>query len=227
VHAAQRSPSHRRQWLRAARRIRVRLDGVVAEARVDTSSDTIIAAAGRMPEATIEQIARAAGVSPATVYRKFVDREGLMQQVAARRVVDGLRPVVATGVRDDDPMAGLWQIARGLISLAAASTAETRHESSAVYTVLRAVLDAYVHDIDGLVARAQERGQIRDDIDPEDSSRIIGMMVAGMVLPFPAAEDPERYIALVFDAARPGAPPLPPHRSSSRRRSLPTVGATS
>jgi hypothetical protein len=66
---------------------------------------------------------------------------------------------------------------------------------------------------DVLLKGAQQHGDIRPDIVIEDVPHILGMIVVGLATPSLDADSRARYLALMFDALKPGhsgdLPPLP------------------
>jgi AcrR family transcriptional regulator len=123
------------------------------------------------PNASLEAVARQAGVGIATLYRNFPTREALFQAVFSRE----LEQLVATAeglVDASDPVAAVrsWlhsnvavvETKRGMLgALSLVMTAESKQ----VYAALSGRVTAAV---DRLLARAVEAGQIRDGVTADD-----------------------------------------------------------
>ncbi|WP_326708030.1 TetR/AcrR family transcriptional regulator [Streptomyces sp. NBC_01474] len=150
---------------------------------------TILEAAERVlatnPAATMEQLARAAGVARTTVHRRFATREALLDELtgwAARQfaaAVDTARPDAAP------PLVALYQVTANVLrvktdwSFAMNRAAEDAHpEAARIHAEVRATCI-------GLFRRAQEAGVLRPDIDLDWTRRV--------------------YYALIHEAAKEGA----------------------
>lgn len=146
--------------------------------RADTERTvrTILEAAERVlaanPAATMEQLARAAGVARTTVHRRFATREALLDELtgwAARQfaeAVDAARPDAAP------PLVALYQVTANVLrvktdwSFAMNRTAEDGHpEAARLHAEVRATCAR-------LFRRAQEAGVLRPDIDLDWTRRV-------------------------------------------------------
>nr|WP_203643489.1 TetR/AcrR family transcriptional regulator [Streptomyces sp. SID14478] len=137
------------------------------------------------PTATMEQLARAAGVARTTVHRRFATREALLEELtgwAARQfaaAVDTARPDAAP------PLVALYQVTANVLrvktdwSFAMNHAAEEAHpEAARIHAEVRATCIR-------LFRRAQEAGVLRPDIDLDWTRRV--------------------YYALIHEAAKEGA----------------------
>jgi AcrR family transcriptional regulator len=159
--------------------------------RADTERtvQTILEAAERVlatnPAATMEQLARAAGVARTTVHRRFATREALLDELtgwAARQfadAVDTARPDAAP------PLVALYQVTANVLrvktdwSFAMNRAAEDAHpEAARIHAEVRATCLR-------LFRRAQEADVLRPDIDLDWTRRV--------------------YYALIHEAAKEGA----------------------
>jgi len=156
-------------------------------------------------EASVSEIARRAGVGQGTVFRRFPSKERLIAAI----IVDRLGELVAAGeeqLHADRPAEGL----RGLVLAGAELQAKDRGFFEGIAGVgledeeVQAQHHALIDVTRRLVQRAQEAGEIRDDITAEDVVLLQGAICQGAA---PLAEvDPQlwrRYLDLVFDALRP------------------------
>jgi len=161
---------------------------------------------------SMEEVARRAGVGIGTVYRRFPDKEALIDAVFE----DTLRDLVAI-VREalDDPDA--W---RGFCSYL-----ERVMELNAKNRGLHAMLGSQEHGRDRidamrarmrpltrkLIERAQEQGALRTDFSPRDLPLVFA--AAGRIVELAKDADPDlwrRFLALLLDGLRAeGATPLP------------------
>ncbi|MFG2502255.1 TetR/AcrR family transcriptional regulator [Streptomyces sp. NPDC048441] len=159
--------------------------------RADTERTvrTILEAAERVlaadPAATMEQLARAAGVARTTVHRRFATREALLDELtgwAARQFADAVgtaRPDAAP------PLVALYQVTTNVLrvktdwSFAMNRAADDAHpEAARIHAEVRATCIR-------LFRRAQEAGVLRPDIDLDWTRRV--------------------YYALIHEAAKEGA----------------------
>jgi AcrR family transcriptional regulator len=156
--------------------------------------------AARGADATLEEIAREAGVGIGTLYRHFPTRDDLVTAVFHDRV-DELEARAAELLRADDPGAALvvWLSAQ----LENATTCR-RLEAEAMLAMLDTPDDepspcAAMRETAGaLLLRAQTAGAVRDDIDVDDLVR----MVQAIVLAAEQSTDPdaaERLFTVMLD----------------------------
>jgi AcrR family transcriptional regulator len=165
-------------------------------------------------EVTLDDIAHHAGVGIGTVYRRFRDKEQLIDALFDDRM-DAVLTVAEDALAAEDPWLGLegffvsifeLQAAdRGLRELAFAG----RHGRERVARA-KARLEPVIAEV---VARGQASGQLRDDIRADDIPLIQKMLaeiieIAGDVSP----ELWRRYLTIVLDGLRTrrdGPTPLP------------------
>jgi AcrR family transcriptional regulator len=153
-----------------------RADAVRNRERVLEAAKAVFGQGG--PEASLEAVAKAAGVGIGTLYRHFPTREALFEAVY-RREVEQLALMARQLETDPAPVEALrrW-LQAGVEFMAtkkgmAAALAMTALSSSelAAYSLERLTRAA-----EQLLRRAVEAGEIRDDIDAEDMVRgIVGM----------------------------------------------------
>ncbi|MGW6056125.1 TetR/AcrR family transcriptional regulator [Streptomyces sp. NPDC055189] len=159
--------------------------------RADTERTirTILEASERVlaanPAATMEQLAKAAGVARTTVHRRFATREALLDELtgwAARQFADA---VAAARPDAAPPIVALYQVTANVLrvktdwSFAMDRAAEDAHpEAARIHADVRA---ACVR----LFGRAQEAGVLRPDLDLDWTRRV--------------------YYALIHEAAKEGA----------------------
>jgi AcrR family transcriptional regulator len=147
--------------------------------------DRIMEAARRVlteqgPHLPLEEIARLADVSPATLYRHFANREELLIAVVERRFGDEVEPVIATALTSSDPWAGLVEVvgatlSSGTISPAWRETISLVREDAVAREFAR---EQFLVPAGELLRRAQAAGVARADVDPADLTPIMRMLRA-------------------------------------------------
>lgn len=168
--------------------------------------DRIMEAARRIltehgPHLPLEEIARQAGVSPATLYRHFANREELVHAVVEGRFADEVQPVIDAALAGDDPWQGLVDVV-GATLRSATTTPAWREALSMVRddAVAREFArDRFLAPAGELLARAQAAGVVRPDVDAADLSPIMRMMRSLVVTPDDyRSADWQRYLALML-----------------------------
>jgi len=129
-------------------------------------------------EASLEAVARAAGVGIGTLYRHFPTREALFEAVY-RREVQQLADLAEQLKQEAKPIDALRQWMRSIVKFVA-----TKKGMSAALTLavdknsklFSSSADRLARTVGGLLDRAIAAGEIRDDISPEDLLRaVVGM----------------------------------------------------
>lgn len=184
--------------------------------------------------ASLDEIARHAGVGVGTVYRRFPDKEALIDHLFD----EGVERIVALaqeGLAIEDPWEGLVHFLvrgqelqaadRGLRELMLASGGERRCSTSA---------RERISPVAGrLLARAQEAGVVRADLSVTDLP--LTQFAIGALRDHAHHEDPEvwrRLVTLVLDGLRPArgattpmpTPPLAPEALDRVLRGCPLDG---
>ena len=168
--------------------------------------DRIMEAARRIltehgPHLPLEEIARQAGVSPATLYRHFANREELVHAVVEGRFADEVQPVIDAALAGDDPWQGLVDVV-GATLRSSTTTPAWREAQSMVRddAVAREFArDRFLAPAGELLARAQAAGVVRPDVDAADLSPIMRMMRSLVVTPDDyRSADWQRYLALML-----------------------------
>jgi AcrR family transcriptional regulator len=152
--------------------------------------------AGEAP--SLEEIAAKAEVGVATLYRHFPNREALVRAayhaIFEERVIPLLAPdLMLPKFRDVFIDVSVRVI--GMLSAAPTSNlAELNAELVQEHLDVMAVL----------LQAAQEHGDIRTDIGIEDVPHILNMLVVGLSDPSLDDRGRARYLALMYDALKPG-----------------------
>ncbi|MFI9380936.1 TetR/AcrR family transcriptional regulator [Kutzneria sp. NPDC052558] len=170
--------------------------------RILAAADALVAEVGL--DVTHNDIARAAEVGVGTVYRRFPDREQLLDELFDDRV-DQVIALVEGASQIEDPWQGLCAFVagnlelqagdRGLRDLMVGSGRATERAKRASRRIGPAVRE--------LVRRAHASGQLRPDVGAEDFPLIQEMV--GTVVDHAKHVDPDlwrRALALVLDGYR-------------------------
>lgn len=153
-----------------------RADAARNRERVLESAKIVFSAGG--PEASLEAVAKRAGVGIGTLYRHFPTREALFEAVY-RREVQQLGDLSDQLKSEASPVNALRLWLRSNVEFVAtkkgmlAALALVAHNSSELYAD---TFDRLTRAVGTLLKRAVEAGEIRSDISPEDLLRaLIGM----------------------------------------------------
>jgi AcrR family transcriptional regulator len=155
---------------------RPRADAVRNRDRVLAAAKAVFSAGG--PDASLEAVARRAGVGIGTLYRHFPTREALFEAVY-RREVEQLAELAEQLKGEADPVEALRRWLRSNVEFVATKKGMVAALALAVYN--SSELHAYSFDrltkaVGILLERAATAGEIRSDIGPEDVLRaLIGM----------------------------------------------------
>ncbi len=198
-------------------------DGSTSEPRLrrdaERNRQRILAAAAAVftehgLDATLDEVARAAGVGIGTVYRRFPDKEALVTALFRDRV-DAIVTVAEQACAIADP----WQ---GLVTYLEFAGATLAGDLGLRQLMMFATYDrdqvCYARDrmlpvISRLVERAQASGDLRTDFRAIDVKMIAFMVASIAEYAAPVAPDAwRRYLGMLIDGLRPargGVTPLP------------------
>ena len=130
------------------------------------------------PDASLEAVARNAGVGIGTLYRHFPTREALFEAVY-RREVKHLADLAEQLKQEVQPVEALRQWMRSNVKFVATKKGMTAALALAAYKNSKLFSDSFdrlTRAVGGLLDRAIVAGEIRDDISPEDLIRaLVGM----------------------------------------------------
>lgn len=155
-------------------------------------------------EATLDDVAHHAGLGVGTVYRRFPNKEHLVEAMFADRMEE-LTELAAKALENEDPWEGfagfIWQAAemaacdRGLREVMLSKAFGHGHVAE--------VKERMVPLITQLVERAQASGRLRGDVVPTDLPLIHQMV--GSVVEYTSLVEPHlwrRCLALILDGLR-------------------------
>jgi len=156
-------------------------------------------------DATLDDVARAAGVGIGTVYRRFPDKETLVSELFRDRI-DALVTVAEQACAVPDP----WQGFVGYLEFVATSMAsDLGLRQLMMFGTYDRDQVCYARDrmrpvITRLVERAQASGDLRTDFGATDVKMIAYMLAS--IAEYAASTTPEiwrRYLAVLIDGLRP------------------------
>ncbi|HMR50706.1 MAG TPA: TetR/AcrR family transcriptional regulator [Arachnia sp.] len=168
---------------------------------------------------TLSAVATRAGVSTATVYRRWPTKRELILAVAGQ-IAAAEAPDADTGSLESD-LHELFEQKRRLFSgkVAAALVSlvgESAHDPDLAAAVRQSILDPTRDHLSAILNRATDRGQTVGSVDLDAAARlIVGLIVTNAALASGAAETTSATIdilpapdaALVIQALRPAAVP--------------------
>jgi AcrR family transcriptional regulator len=156
-------------------------------------------------DATLDDVARAAGVGVGTVYRRFPDKDSLVSELFRDRI-DALVTVAEEACEAADPWRGLV----GFLEYIASAMADDQGlRQLMMFGTYDRDQVCYARDrmqpaVTRLVERAQASGDLRPDFQPTDV-KVIAFMLAS-VAEYAGSATPElwrRYLAMLIDGLRP------------------------
>ncbi|MEU2503443.1 TetR/AcrR family transcriptional regulator [Streptomyces sp. NPDC007863] len=175
-----------------------RMDARLNRERLVAAAREVFAEAG--PGASLNEIARRAGVGPGTLYRHFPGRTDLLTAVLRDRI-DTLsgRAEQLLGAQDADDALQRWlhdflDHARANQGMGSALLVET--SAAADPDCQRRILDA----ASGLLDRAQEHGTARADVTVDDLVHLVVGIALATTGGEPNVPQPHRLLDLVLDA---------------------------
>jgi AcrR family transcriptional regulator len=184
--------------------------------RVDAqrNHDRILAAAGDAfadpgLEVSMEEIARRAGVGPATLYRRFPSKQELLGSIIEARLAE-LEPLIAEATAAEDPWEGLLAGIGALLESQARNMALVQVLAQAgEWTALKPALRERVFaPLGATFARAQASGRLRGDLEASELPALIKMVATTIAHDGNCGQSRnwQRYLALLADALRTPVP---------------------
>jgi AcrR family transcriptional regulator len=153
-----------------------RADAARNRERVLEAAKTVFSAGG--PEASLEAVARTAGVGIGTLYRHFPTREALFEAVY-RREVQQLADLAERLKDEVEPVEALRQWMRSIVRFVATKKGMSAALALAAYKpsdLFSYSFDQLTQAATALLDRAIASGEIRKDITPDDLIRaLVGM----------------------------------------------------
>ncbi|MEA2149023.1 MAG: hypothetical protein QOD69_853 [Solirubrobacteraceae bacterium] len=153
---------------------------------------------------TLDEIARRAGVGVGTVYRRFPDKEQLIDALFEERIGE-MVALAEAALRCEDAWAGLVSFLESATAAHADDRGLKEVALSGVHGLGRVARarDLMAPLVTRLVARAQEQGQLRPDLQPTDLPLL--QLMLGSLSECTRDVDPEiwrRYLGILTDGLR-------------------------
>jgi AcrR family transcriptional regulator len=190
----------------------LRADAARNRERIVAAASEVFASRGL--DASTAEIAERAGVGEGTLFRRFPSKDDLINAVIEDRMAGRLASV-ELALEDPDAGAALRRWLQESVARLAADqgffeAAADRCLTTPGFQRLRSqILDGMA----ALLRRAQDAGEVRDDLTAQDLSFLVAAASATARVPLPGlrADVWKRYLALILDGMRPeGASPLRP-----------------
>lgn len=178
---------------------KLRVDAVRNRERILEAAAAVFADRGL--DASLDEVAHRAGVGVGTVYRRFPNKEALVDALFQKKIED-MVALAREAAGYPDPWQGFvhfiqqaleWQVRnRGFRQLLLHGDIGC-HRVGAAREVITPILD-------GIIERAQAAGKLRSDVVANDVPMLVTMI--GAVGDYVGCSDPqlwERYLALILD----------------------------
>ena len=171
---------------------------------LDAAASTL----ARQPDATMGDLAIAAGVGRATLYRYFPNREAVLTELARVAAEDLLEQVADAEVETAPVLESISRLTRGLVGVGSRylMLGHAGKKPEGVDDLQQGLAEP----IQRLFARGVRDGSLRDDVPPEILLRIYsGLLEVAIFLSGEPGLGPERASAAILkvflDGAGPGA----------------------
>lgn len=166
------------------------------------------------PDASLEEIARRAGVGIRTLYRHFPTRADLVRAVLSQSVAEDLAPAIDGALEDENPLRGFTTLIETAVAMVARednTLAAAKHAG----TLTPELSAAFFEALTLLARRAQQAHLLRADLVEEDLPRIMAMITGVLRSMDPESGGWRRYLGFILDglspavaSVQPSAPPV-------------------
>ncbi|MBP2326583.1 AcrR family transcriptional regulator [Kibdelosporangium banguiense] len=156
------------------------------------------------PDALLEEIARRADVRIRTLYNHFPAKADLVRAALDQSIAEDLTPATEQALADEDPLHGLVSLIEAAMRLAAREL-NTLAAARNAGTITAEVYTPFYESLTTLAQRAQDVGQLRADLVPDDLTRIMAMLTSTLWTMDPSTDGWRRYLGLVLDGLAPAA----------------------
>jgi AcrR family transcriptional regulator len=192
----------------------LRADAERNRQRLLTAAQEVFARRGLT--ATLDDIASYAGVGVGTVYRRYANKQELIEALFVMRI-EAIAAMAEQALTDPDPWHGMTSFMHQVCEATARDKGmrEILFHGRTGHNQVATARDRIVPLTTALVSRAQASGHLRPDLEPMDFPLIMTMMEA--VIEFTSATEPElwqRFLTLMLSGMRTAQVPasaLPGH----------------
>jgi AcrR family transcriptional regulator len=170
-------------------------------------------------DASTSEIAHAAGVGEATLFRRFPCKDDLIDAIIEARMEEVVA-LADAAAEDPDPGAALERFMQDVVKSFSRDRGffEAAGDRCFTDTHLAELRERSLAAMGRLLKRAQDAGAVRTDLSAADLSFLIGSGAYAMGVPLPGLRDDlwKRYLRIILDGMkpegasklRPGAPKL-------------------
>ncbi|WP_152545363.1 TetR/AcrR family transcriptional regulator [Microbacterium sp. CH12i] len=179
----------------------MRVDAAASVSRIIEAAKRVFAAGDG--SGTLNRIAKEACVGIATLYRHFPNRETLAMAVYQQVFIRDIQPIFEEFERTNTPREVLLKLGErllGVLDRERGLAVSLGNVAGATHVLVSANIAALVP----AVARAQEAGNLREDIVAEDIPNLLTMIAAGFGS-IPSGPQRRRYLSLLLDSLNPAA----------------------
>jgi AcrR family transcriptional regulator len=160
-------------------------------------------------DVTLDDVAEHAGVGVGTAYRRFADKDELIDALLEDRI-DEMVSMAERGIEDPDPWDGLVGYIVGALELQVRDRGlkEVLFAPGRGKKRVAGAKGRLAPAVTKLAARAREAGVVREDFETSDIPMIYLML--GTVVDFSREAEPElyrRYLAILLEGIRAGGRP--------------------
>lgn len=140
-------------------------------------ADAAMVVLAEQPSASMGEIARACGLSRATLYRHFTSRQELVEEIQGQALEAGAEALEAAALDQGDPLEALRRAIAALVGVGDRYRLLAQQPSVDPRVLQRQA--AVAGRLLALVQRGQRQGAIRDDVD---ASWVVGALAGLLVL---------------------------------------------
>jgi AcrR family transcriptional regulator len=164
----------------------------------------------------LDEIARHAGVGVGTAYRRFRDKDELLEALFADRLAT-VGALADRALADPDPWSGLVAFMEGLVRMQVADRGlkEALFRSGHQVRCLQSGRERLAPLVEAIVERARESGALRADVETTDIP-LLQFLVSGVADLGVPPEMAVRYLTIVLDGLRTREPTPLPGRALTR-----------
>ncbi|MBJ8344406.1 TetR/AcrR family transcriptional regulator [Antrihabitans sp. YC2-6] len=185
-----------------------RVDAYASASRIVVAARDLFSEHGA--SVTLSEIARRAGVGPATLYRHFPNRQALAEAVYEAVFVADIEPLLAKFENSVAPRAELLDVCERLVKLLQRQQgliSSLNNLTDFTHTLLDRHYDAFAR----AVHQAQAAGNLRRDIGARDVTNVLALVTTAFTAVNLDRTTQRRYLSLMLDGLDPAhASPLPP-----------------